>query len=274
MAAAPPDRRGIITEALRKIDDLSARLEIAEKGDTEPIAVVGMGCRLPGGVNNPAQYWRLLQDGASGIVRVPKDRWDADAYYSADYTVPGTICSREGGFLTSWQPDEFDAEFFGISPREATGMDPQQRLLLEVAWEALENAGITAQAIRGSQTSVFVGLTTNDYSLTLARRLRPEDSRPVHLVRECAELRRGAVGVFPGCARPGGGDRHRVFVVAGGGAFGVSEPAPAGERSGVGRRGQSDPEPGEQYRLLAVGDAGSRRPLQNLRCRRGRLCAQ
>ena len=77
MAAAPPDRRGIITEALRKIDDLSARLEIAEKGDTEPIAVVGMGCRLPGGVNNPAQYWQLLQDGASGVVRVPKERWDA-----------------------------------------------------------------------------------------------------------------------------------------------------------------------------------------------------
>ena len=164
-AAAPPDRRGIITEALRKIDDLSARLEIAEKGDTEPIAVVGMGCRLPGGVNNPAQYWRLLQDGASGIVRVPAERWDADAYYSADHTVPGTICSREGGFLTSWQPDEFDAEFFGISPREAAGMDPQQRLLLEVAWEALENAGITAQAIRGTQTAVFVGLTTNDYSI-------------------------------------------------------------------------------------------------------------
>ena len=163
MAAAPPDRRGVITEALRKIDDLSARLEIAEKGDTEPIAVVGMGCRLPGGVNNPAQYWQLLQDGASGVVRVPKERWDADAFYSADYTVPGTICSRDGGFLTSWQPDEFDAEFFGISPREATGMDPQQRLLLEVAWEALENAGITAQAIRGSQTSIFVGLTTNDY---------------------------------------------------------------------------------------------------------------
>ena len=164
MAAAPPDRRALITEALKKIDDLSARLEIAEKGDTEPIAVVGMGCRLPGGVNNPAQYWRLLQDGASGIVRVPAQRWDADAYYSADHTVPGTICSREGGFLTSWQPDEFDADFFGISPREADGMDPQQRLLLEVAWEARQNAGITAQAIRGTQTSVFVGSTTYDYS--------------------------------------------------------------------------------------------------------------
>ncbi len=273
MAAAPPDRRGIITEALRKIDDLSARLEIAEQGDTEPIAVVGMGCRLPGGVNNPAQYWQLLQDGASGVVRVPAERWDADAFYSADYTVPGTICSREGGFLTSWQPDEFDAEFFGISPREATGMDPQQRLLLEVAWEALENAGITAQAIRGTQTSVFVGLTTSDYYFRAVPG-RAGRCRPVPSVRECVELRRGAVGVFPGCARPGGGDRHRVFVVVGDGAFGVSEPASAGERSGVGRRGQFDPESGEQYRLFAVGDAGSRRALQDLRCRRGRLCAQ
>jgi len=144
--SAPPDRRAIITEALRKIDDLTARLEIAEKADTEPIAVVGMACRFPGGVNTPAQYWQFLKDGASGVVRVPAERWDADAYYSEDHTRPGTICNREGGFLTSWQPDEFDAEFFGISPREAVAMDPQQRLLLEVAWEALENAGVTPKS--------------------------------------------------------------------------------------------------------------------------------
>jgi acyl transferase domain-containing protein len=145
MTTAPPDRRAIITEALHKIDELTARLEIAEKGDNEPIAVVGMGCRLPGGVNDACEYWQLLRDGGSGIVRVPENRWDADAYYSDDYTVPGTICNRQGGFLTHWQPDEFDAEFFGISPREAAAIDPQHRLLLEVAWEALENAGITPQ---------------------------------------------------------------------------------------------------------------------------------
>ncbi len=80
MTAASPDRRAIITEALRKIDDLTAQLEIAQKGDTEPIAVIGMGCRFPGGADNPAQYWRLLQEGASGIVRVPPERWDADAF--------------------------------------------------------------------------------------------------------------------------------------------------------------------------------------------------
>jgi phthiocerol/phenolphthiocerol synthesis type-I polyketide synthase D len=166
---APPDRRAIITEALRKIDDLTARLEIAEKADVEPIAVVGMACRLPGGVNTPADYWQLLHDGVSGVVRVPEDRWDPDAYFSEDHTRPGTICNREGGFLTSWQPDQFDAEFFGISPREAVAMDPQQRLLLEVAWEALENAGVTPRSARNSQTGIYVGLTTYDYSLIAAQ---------------------------------------------------------------------------------------------------------
>src|ERR1700759_2032104 len=160
---APPDRRAIITEALRKIDDLTARLEIAEKADVEPIAVVGMACRLPGGVNTPADYWQLLHDGVSGVIRVPEDRWDADAYFSEDHTRPGTICNREGGFLTSWRPDELDAEFFGISPREAVAMDPQQRLLLEISWEALEHAGIDASALRGADAGVFTGLMEQGY---------------------------------------------------------------------------------------------------------------
>jgi acyl transferase domain-containing protein len=202
MTPAPPDRRAIITEALHKIDELSARLEIAEKGDTEPIAVVGMGCRLPGGVNNPDEYWQLLQDGRSGIVRVPPERWDADAYYSEDHTVPGTICTREGGFLTSWQPDEFDAEFFGIAPREAAAMDPQQRLVLEVAWEALENAGITPPSIRGTQTGVFIGLTTNDYWLTFAGKLRPEDIDPYIPFGNAANFAAGRLAYFLGARGP------------------------------------------------------------------------
>jgi acyl transferase domain-containing protein len=202
MTAASPDRRAIITEALHKIDELSARLEIAEQGDTEPIAVIGMGCRLPGGVSNPDEYWQLLQDGRSGIVRVPAERWDADAFYSDDHSVPGTICTREGGFLTSWQPDEFDAEFFGIAPREAAGMDPQQRLVLEVAWEALENAGIAPQTIRGTQTSVFIGLTTNDYSLTFAGKLRPEDIDPYIPFGNAANFAAGRLAYFLGARGP------------------------------------------------------------------------
>ncbi|WP_310785360.1 type I polyketide synthase [Mycobacterium sp. Z3061] len=174
-SAPTPDRRAIITEALRKIDDLTARLEIAEAANSEPIAVIGIGCRFPGGVSNPDEFWDLLRDGRSGIIRVPGERWDADAFYTDDHTVPGTICSREGGFLTGWQPEEFDAEFFAISPREAAAMDPQQRLLLEVAWESLENSGVAPHTIRGTQTSVFVGVTSYDYMVTLAGQLRPED---------------------------------------------------------------------------------------------------
>ncbi|MGB7871871.1 MAG: type I polyketide synthase [Mycobacterium sp.] len=202
MTAASPDRRAIITEALRKIDDLTARLEIAEKADTEPIAVVGMACRLPGGVNTSAQYWQFLKDGASGVVRVPPERWDADAYYSDDHTRQGTICNREGGFLTSWQPDQFDAEFFGISPREAAAMDPQQRLLLEVAWEALENAGITPEAIRSTQTSVFVGLTTFDYSLIAAAMTQPEEADPYISFGNASNFAAGRLSYFLGVHGP------------------------------------------------------------------------
>src|ERR1700761_2981491 len=201
-AAPPPDRRAIITEALRKIDDLTARLEVAEQGDTEPIAVVGVGYRFPGGVNTPAQYWRLLQDEASGIVRVPPERWDADAFYSEDHTRPGTIVSKEGGFLTSWRPDEFDAEFFGISAREAAAMDPQQRLLLEVAWEAMENAGITAPRMRGTQTGIYVGLTTYDYSLILARNLLPEEADPYIPFGNAPNFAAGRLSYFLGVHGP------------------------------------------------------------------------
>ncbi|WP_163687465.1 type I polyketide synthase [Mycolicibacterium litorale] len=202
MAVGSSDRRAIITEALRKIDDLSARLAVAEQGETEPIAVVGLGCRLPGGVSDPDGFWQLLQDGRSGIVRVPEQRWDADAFYSADNGVPGTICTREGGFLTSWRPDEFDAEFFGISPREAAAMDPQQRLLLEVSWEALEHAGIPAQSLRGTQTSVFVGLTTNDYSLLFAGKLRNEDIDPYVPFGNAANFAAGRLSYFLGVRGP------------------------------------------------------------------------
>ncbi|WP_131810943.1 type I polyketide synthase, partial [Mycolicibacterium monacense] len=168
----------------------------------EPIAVVGMGCRLPGGVSDPDGFWQLLQDGRSGIVRVPPERWDAEALYSADNGVPGTICTREGGFLTSWQPDEFDAEFFGISPREAAAMDPQQRLLMEVSWEALEHAGIPAQNLRGTQTSVFVGLTTNDYSLLFAGKLRREDIDPYVPFGNAANFAAGRLSYFLGVRGP------------------------------------------------------------------------
>ncbi|WP_231750968.1 type I polyketide synthase, partial [Mycobacterium sp. NAZ190054] len=199
---ATPDRRAIITEALRKIDDLTARLAAAEKAETEPIAVVGIGCRLPGGVDNADDFWKLLCDGESGVIRVPADRWDADEFYSPDHTVPGTIVNREGGFLTSWKPDEFDAEFFSIAPREAAAMDPQQRLLLEVAWEALEDAGINPRTLRGSSTGVFVGLTTNDYYHSIVGKLRPEDIDPYIPFGNAPNFAAGRLSYFLGVRGP------------------------------------------------------------------------
>ncbi|CAN3129131.1 SDR family NAD(P)-dependent oxidoreductase [Mycobacterium sp. smrl_JER01] len=201
-APAAPDRRAIITEALRKIDDLTAKLASAEKLQTEPIAVVGIGCRLPGGVDNSDQFWKFLDDGGNGVIRVPADRWDADEFYSPDHTVPGTICNREGGFLTSWRPDEFDAEFFSIAPREAAAMDPQQRLLLEVAWEALEDARINPRSLRGSSTGVFVGLTANDYYRSVVGTLRPEDIDPYVPFGNAPNFAAGRLSYFLGLRGP------------------------------------------------------------------------
>ncbi|ORA38609.1 type I polyketide synthase [Mycobacterium aquaticum] len=202
MVGAGADRRAIIAEALHRIDELTARLAVAERADVEPVAVVGMGCRLPGGVGSADQFWQLLQDGRSGIVPVPGDRWDVEEFYSADPSVPGTICARDGGFLTSWSPDEFDAEFFGIAPREAAAMDPQQRLLLEVAWEALENAGVVAQSIRGTQTGIFVGLTGYDYMLRLTETLRREDYDAYIPFGNAANFAAGRLAYFLGARGP------------------------------------------------------------------------
>ena len=107
----------------------------------EPIAIIGMGCRLPGGANSPEEFWHLLESGIDGISEVPKERFNVDDYYDPNYDVRGKMYTRSGGFLNV-PVDEFDAEFFGISPKEAEEMDPQQRLLLEVVWESLENACI------------------------------------------------------------------------------------------------------------------------------------
>lgn len=127
----------------------------------EPLAIVGMACRFPGGAEGPDGFWSLCKSGRDAIQEVPSDRWDVDAYYAADPEAPGRMNTRWGGFLD--RVGDFDAAFFGISPREARAMDPAQRILLESAWHALENANIPPSLLRGSATGVFIGTRGADY---------------------------------------------------------------------------------------------------------------
>ncbi|MEM8804478.1 MAG: beta-ketoacyl synthase N-terminal-like domain-containing protein [Cyanobacteria bacterium P01_G01_bin.38] len=151
-----------IKRALRAVEDMQARLEAMQYAQTEPIAIVGMGCRFPGGAETPEAFWDLLHQGKDAVVKVPADRWDAEAYYDADPYAPGKVYTREAGFLG--RIDSFDAQFFGISAREAASLDPQQRLLLEVGWEALEQANQASDKLFSSTTGVFVGICSNDYN--------------------------------------------------------------------------------------------------------------
>jgi acyl transferase domain-containing protein/NADPH:quinone reductase-like Zn-dependent oxidoreductase/NAD(P)-dependent dehydrogenase (short-subunit alcohol dehydrogenase family)/acyl carrier protein len=160
-----PTELSPLKRALLAIEELQAELAAVKKQRHEPIAIVGVGCRIPGGANSPEQFWQLLHEGRSAIREIPSDRWDVNAYYDPNPDSPGKIATRFGGFLE--QVDRFEPQFFEISPREALTMDPQQRLLLEVAWEALENAGQSPADLAKTKTGVYVGVCSNDYSQLL-----------------------------------------------------------------------------------------------------------
>ena len=136
--------------------------EAASPQTQEPLAIVGVGCRLPGGVVDAQSFWQFLAEGRSGIIEVPPSRWTLDRHYHENAAIPGRMYTKWGGFVDNL--DGFDARFWGITPREAVRMDPQQRWLLEVAWEAIEDAGVAPSRLRGQNVGVFVGISTHDYS--------------------------------------------------------------------------------------------------------------
>ena len=143
----------------------ASRPSVSSEKSPESIAIIGIGCRYPGGADTPESFWQVIRDGVDGVTEVPASRWDVKAAYDPDPSAPNKMNTRWGGFLE--QVDRFDPQFFGIAPREVATMDPQQRLLLEVTWEALEDARQIPERLRGSKTGVFVGIGTHDYSIML-----------------------------------------------------------------------------------------------------------
>ncbi|MCB0084117.1 MAG: polyketide synthase, partial [Caldilineaceae bacterium] len=162
--AQTPSAQELLT-ALQQSTRVIQKLEDRLKTYQEPIAIIGMGCRLPGGADTPEQYWENLRQGVDAITEIPRERWDIDEYYDPDPAAPGKMYVRYGGFID--QVEQFDPLFFGLSPRETLKMDPQHRLLLATSWEAIERAGIAHDTLRNQPVGVFVGMSTGEYAKDL-----------------------------------------------------------------------------------------------------------
>lgn len=177
-----------LQQAQAEIARLRAELAALENKTTkparEPIAIVGMGCRYPGDVRTPEAFWELLQSGRDILREIPPERWDVDAYYDPQVSVPGKMYVRHGHYLDDI--DQFDPQFFGLSPREAESLDPQQRMVMEVSWETLEHAGIAPDTLKGGKTGVFVGQYWDDYSM---QRIYSADNREIDRYAQLSALR-------------------------------------------------------------------------------------
>jgi len=195
-----PEPSTLERQALVALRKLRQKLAEVEGARTEPIAIIGAGCRLPGGLNSLEAFWDLLRAGGDAITEVPEDRWKLADYYDARAGVPGKTYARNGGFMD--RIDLFDAEFFGISRREAVLMDPQQRVMMEVVWEALEDAGIAPPTLRESDTGIFVGSTASDYLQYMLRHGDPADLDAYVLSGNTLNATSGRLAYFLGTHGP------------------------------------------------------------------------
>ncbi|WP_103543533.1 hybrid non-ribosomal peptide synthetase/type I polyketide synthase [Streptomyces sp. SM1] len=194
------ERQSVLAQSVREIRRLRAELDEVEQARTEPIAIVGMGCRMPGGADSPEAFWEFLEGGGDGIGEIPASRWDAGRFYDPDPDAPGKMSTRRGGYLD--QVDQFDPAFFGISPREAAALDPQQRLLLEVSWEALEHGGQAPAGLMGSDTGVYFGITTYDYMQTQMQQVDPADLEAYSLTGNASTFAAGRLSYWLGLSGP------------------------------------------------------------------------
>jgi microcystin synthetase protein McyD len=159
------NEQSIQTRVFKALSEAKEKLKAFESQQSEPLAIVGLGCRFGHNIATPESFWSFLKAGKNNLREIPKERWNQQDFYDSDRNKVGKIYVSQGGFLDD--VSQFDAHFFGIAPKEAVAMDPQQRLLLEVAYEALENAGMATTTARRGKTGVFIGITNNDYARIL-----------------------------------------------------------------------------------------------------------
>ena len=176
------------------------RLPASSSGSADSVALIGIGCRLPGGADTPEKFWQLLRAGVDTVAEIPAVRWEVDAYYDPRPQVAGKMYVRAGSFLE--EVDRFDAQFFGIAPLEAASMDPQQRLLLEVSWEALEHANVLADSLRESRTGVYVGAFWDDYSAEHLYNAAPDQIDSYRLLSHLRGMTAGRLAYVLGLQGP------------------------------------------------------------------------
>ena len=193
------DSRKLMEQALRAVEQANGRIRELEQQSSEPIAIVGIGCRFPGDCDTPDTYFERLCAGMDAVGEVPPERWSLPDWWDSNPATPGRMYSRFGAFLSD--VERFDAAFFGVTPREAARMDPQHRMLLEVAWHAMEAANIRAETLNGKPVGVFLGITGNDYGELLDRR-GPEEVDAYYLTGNSLNFAAGRLAYVFGFQGP------------------------------------------------------------------------